>query len=116
MSDTAHRALSIILFLVGIFGLLFTATEAVTWSREGTYDLVILSAIATVICLCASGVLFERGFLAGSYTAPVDRDWDPSLYEHEYETQTPDSIMPKSIANTPLRNDDRVYTRRRLVD
>jgi len=104
MSSTAYRALSLVLFLIGIFGIMFTSTEAIIWSKDGTYDLAILCGTVTAICFWASGIFFERGFLAGDHTASVVRDWDTP----EYETQTPDSIMPKSIANTP--------SRRRLVD
>jgi len=107
MSGTAYRALSLILFLLGIFGILFTSTEAIIWSRDGTYFSAILFGSLTAICFWTSGIFFERGFLAGNHTASVVRDWDTP--EYEYETQTPDSIMPKSIANIPPR-------RKRLVD
>ena len=67
MSSTAYKALSLILFLLGIFGILFTATEAIVWSRDGTYDLAILSGVVTAICYWASGIFFERGFLTDEY-------------------------------------------------
>ena len=104
MSSTAYRALSLILFLLGIFGLLVTSTEAMLWSQTGG-GLVIIFGCITAICFWASGIFFERGFLAGGRTTPMGLDWG---VEDAYETQHRNSIMPKSIANTP--------SRRRLVD
>ena len=109
MSGTAYRALSLILFLLGIFGILFTATEAIIWSRDGAYFSAILFGSLTAICFWTSGIFFGRGFLTDEFT--VSRlDLDSHLgFDDAYETQTPDSIMPKSIANTPP-------SRKRLVD
>lgn len=63
MSSTAYRALSLILFLLGSFGILGTATEAMHWGQTGDGNAVIFGII-TAICLWASGIFFERGFLS----------------------------------------------------
>lgn len=105
MSSTAYRALSLILFLLGIFGILFTSTEAIVWSHTGETTSSIVFGCITAGSFWASGIFFERGFLAGERTTPMGLDWG---VEDAYETQHHNSIMPKSIANTP--------SRRRLVD
>ena len=103
MSGTAYRALSLILFLLGIFGILFTATEAIVWSHAGETTSLIVFGCITAVCFWASGIFFERGFLTGTRTTSMGLDWG---VEDAYETQHRDSIMPKSIANTPRAEGD----------
>ena len=91
MSSTAYRALILILFLFGIFGILFTATE------DGH---AVIYGCITAICFWASGIFFERGFLTNEFVITDLPKCTPA-----YETQTPDSIMPKSIANTHREGD-----------